>query len=79
MTPFSSLAGGEAKELRSPLAQAMIDARLNAGYTQDEMAHLMFTSRSTIVRMESGRDPVTVSTLEKWAEVTGKKLAIRFV
>jgi transcriptional regulator with XRE-family HTH domain len=79
MTPFSSLVRGAAKERRSELAQAMIDARLDAGYTQEELAVLMPTTRSTITRMESGKDLPTVMTLERWAEVTGKRLEIRFI
>jgi transcriptional regulator with XRE-family HTH domain len=79
MTPFSSLVRGAAKEGRSELAQAMIDARLDAGYTQDELAMLMPTTRSTITRMESGKDLPTVMTLERWAELTGKRLEIRFI
>ncbi len=77
MIPFSSLVRGAAKESRTELAQAMIDARLEAGYTQAELAELMSTSQSTITRMESGKDMLTVATLEKWAEVTGKRLEIR--
>jgi transcriptional regulator with XRE-family HTH domain len=79
MIPFSSLVRGAAKESRTELAQAMIDARLEAGYTQAELAELMATSQSTITRMESGKDMLTVATLEKWAEVTGKRLEIRFI
>jgi len=79
MIPFSSLVRGAAKESRTELAQAMIDARLDAGYTQGELAELMATSQSTITRMESGKDMLTVATLEKWAEVTGKRLEIRFI
>ena len=79
MTPFSSLVRGAAKESRTELAQAMIEARLEAGYTQSELAELMATSQSRIARMESGKDMLTVATLEKWAEVTGKTLTIRFV
>jgi transcriptional regulator with XRE-family HTH domain len=79
MTPFSSLVRGAARESRSELAQAMIAARLDAGYTQSELAELMFTAKSTIVRMESGKDLPTVATLEKWAEVTGRRLQIRFI
>jgi transcriptional regulator with XRE-family HTH domain len=79
MIPFSSLVRGAAKESRTELAQAMIEARLEVGYTQEEFAELMVTSTSTITRMESGKRLPTVATLEKWAEVTGKRLMIRFV
>jgi transcriptional regulator with XRE-family HTH domain len=40
---------------------------------------LMFTSKSTVTRMESGRELPTLTTLEKWAEVTGKRLDVRFL
>lgn len=70
---------GAAIESRSELAQAMIAARLNAGLTQGEIAELIPTSRTTIVRLESGRDLPLVSTLTRWAEVTGKRLEIRFL
>ncbi|HTU51339.1 MAG TPA: helix-turn-helix transcriptional regulator [Acidobacteriaceae bacterium] len=79
MIPFSSLVRGAAKESRTKLAQAMIDARLEAGYTQKELAELMATSQSTIARIESGKDKLTVATLEKWSEATGKQLEIRLV
>jgi transcriptional regulator with XRE-family HTH domain len=75
----SSHARGAARETRSPLAQAMIEARLSAGLKQVELAELMATSQSTIARMESGKDLMTVATLEKWAEVTEKRLEIRFL
>jgi transcriptional regulator with XRE-family HTH domain len=79
MTRSSSLVRGAARETRTPLAQAMITARTEAGLTQREMAQLMCTSRSTVVRMESGRDLPTVATLEMWAIATGRRLEVRFV
>jgi len=61
------------------LRQLLLSARLQAGYSQLEMARLMATSRSTIARMENGRDLPSVATLIRWAEVTGKRLEIRMV
>ena len=58
---------------------AMATARLRAGLTQGQLARRMCTSRSTISRIESGRDLPLVSTLEKLAEVTGHQLEIRLV
>jgi transcriptional regulator with XRE-family HTH domain len=57
----------------------LIESRLEAGFTQAEIAQLMFTSKSTVTRMESGRELPTLTTLEKWAEVTGKRLDVRFL
>jgi transcriptional regulator with XRE-family HTH domain len=54
-------------------------ARLEAGLRQSDLADLMATSRTTITRMESGRDFPQIATLERWAELTGKQLEIRLV
>jgi transcriptional regulator with XRE-family HTH domain len=56
-----------------------MSARLEAGLTQKEMAKLMATSRSTISMIEAGYNLPTVTTLVRWAEVTGKQLEIRMV
>jgi transcriptional regulator with XRE-family HTH domain len=61
------------------LKEMMIMARVQAGLMQWELAELMSTSQSTISRLESGRDTPTLTTLQKWAEVTGKQLEIRLV
>ncbi len=64
---------------RAGIAQLMRTARLQAGLKQSELAELMATSRTTITRMESGRDYPQIATLERWAELTGKQLEIRLV
>jgi transcriptional regulator with XRE-family HTH domain len=61
------------------IAQSMRAARLEAGLRQSDLAELMATSRTTITRMESGRDFPQIATLERWAELTGKQLEIRLV
>lgn len=61
------------------IAQIMTNVRLEAGLTQEELAKLMRTSQSTIARMESGRFKPRLTTLEMLAEITGKRLEIRFV
>jgi len=59
---------------------SVTEARIQAGLTQEQMAELMHTDRSVIVRWENGRsNNPTVATLEKIAEVTGKRLQIRFI
>ncbi len=62
---------------RFEIAQSMRAARLQAGLKQSELAELMATSRTTITRMESGRDFPQIATLERWAELTGRQLEIR--
>jgi transcriptional regulator with XRE-family HTH domain len=64
---------------RGSIQQLITAARLEAGYTQSELAKLMGTTQSAIARMEGGRFSPTFSTLEKLAEVTGKRLEIRLV
>ncbi len=64
---------------RTVIAKSMRAARLQAGLKQSELADLMATSRTTITRMESGREFPQIATLERWAELTGKQLEIRLV
>ena len=78
MTPFSSLVRGEAKENRTELAQAMIDARLEAGYTNRNSGVDVYFSIDDHANGERER-LADGETLEKWAEVTGKRLEIRFI
>ena len=56
---------------------SMRAARLEAGLRQSDLAELMATSRTTITRIESGREFPQIATLERWAELTGKQLEIR--
>lgn len=69
----------QSNTMKQDLHLTMIEARLRAGLTQGQLARQMRTSRSTISRIESGRDLPLVSTLERLAEVTGHRLEIRLV
>jgi transcriptional regulator with XRE-family HTH domain len=64
---------------RDDIQQLITAARLEAGFTQSELATLMGTTQSAIARMEGGRYSPTFTTLEKLAEVTGKRLEIRLL
>jgi transcriptional regulator with XRE-family HTH domain len=64
---------------RHDLSLTITVARLRAGLTQAELAKLMYTDRFQITRWETGTSHPTVTTLEKWAEVTGKRLRILMV
>ena len=57
----------------------MTEARLRAGLTQVDIARLMRTTQSTIARLETGGRYPNLTTLEKWAEVTGHRLEVRLV
>ena len=60
------------------VAQALIEARTRAGFTQAELAARMKTTKSAVVRLESGRVSPSTRTLEKVAKATGTRLRIRY-
>ena len=60
------------------LARAVIDARVQAGLTQEQLAERMDTSQSVIARLESGRVRPSTQTLERLAAATGTRLRISF-
>jgi transcriptional regulator with XRE-family HTH domain len=64
---------------RQDIHLTMTAARLEAGLTQAELAKLMRTTQSTIARLETGGRYPNLTTLDKWAEVTGHGLEIRFI
>jgi transcriptional regulator with XRE-family HTH domain len=60
------------------LARALIEARAQAGLTQEELAERMDTSQSAVARMESGKVMPSGRTLERFARATGTRLRISF-
>ena len=60
------------------LARAVIDARVTAGLTQEQLAKRMDTTQSVIARLESGRTRPSTQTLERLAAATGTRLKISF-
>jgi len=60
------------------LARAVIDARVKAGLTQEQLARRMDTTQSVIARLESGRTRPSTQTLERLAVATGTRLRISF-
>jgi len=64
---------------RHGLTRTMTQARKRAGLTQGELAKLMYTTRSVVTKWETGAIHPNVTTLEKWAEVTGRRLRILMV
>jgi len=60
------------------LAKAMIQARLDAGLTQQQLAERMQTTQSVIARLESGRVKPSARTLERLAVATDTRLRIEF-
>ena len=60
------------------LARALIEARLAAGLTQEEVARRMGTSQPVVARLESGHKP-SLKTLERYAAAVGARLKIEIV
>ena len=69
----------EAGQKRLKIAYQIALARQKAKMTQKEMAKKLKISQSTIARIESGGQNLTMSTLEKLAKVCGKNLRIDFI
>lgn len=68
----------EALDEEFAMISALIDARTNAGLTQEQLAERMETSQSTIARLESGRTVPSGRTLTRYAKATGTRLRISF-
>jgi DNA-binding XRE family transcriptional regulator len=60
------------------LAAALIDARAQAGQSQETVAERMRTSRQTISRLEGGTANPSLRTLRRFAQATGTQLKISF-
>lgn len=60
------------------IKKQLINARINTGLTQDEIAHKIGTSKSSISRLESLNNTFmpNVGTLMKYAEALGLKLSV---
>lgn len=51
----------------------------DAGLTQAEVAEKMGTTQSVVARIESGRNPPTLKTLEKYARAVGRRVTVKLV
>lgn len=60
------------------LAAALIEARGDAGLTQEEVARRMGTTQAVVARLEGGRSRPSTRTLERFAKATGTRLRISF-
>jgi transcriptional regulator with XRE-family HTH domain len=73
----------EALEAEFELLRRMLQARKQAGLTQEEVAERMGTKRSAVARLEStlatGKHSPSLATLQKYAQAVGRKLDIRFI
>lgn len=61
------------------IAHELIAARTRAKMTQAEVAERMGTTQSTVARLEGGRAKPSMRTVERYAEATGHRAAVRLV
>ncbi|MCP4270303.1 MAG: helix-turn-helix transcriptional regulator [Candidatus Brocadiaceae bacterium] len=63
------------------LRKQLIENRLKAGLTQEELAEILHTKKSNISRLESVNSKISpkLSTIEEYAKAVGCKLEIYFV
>ncbi len=59
------------------VASTLIEARRNAGLSQEQVAAKMGTTQSVVARIESGRPLPSLRTLMRYAAAVGRKLEIR--
>lgn len=61
------------------IARELIKARSRAGLTQSDVAKRMGTTQSVIARMESGSALPSMSSLVRYAKVTGSRTVVKLV
>ena len=54
-------------------------ARVEAGMTQEQIAHEIHTTKSVISRMENHATDIRLSTLEKFAKAVGRRINVALV
>ncbi len=66
-------------EPKYTIVRAMIKARIDSGFSQEEIAKRMHTSQSAVARLEGGSQLPSLNTLFKYAKATGTTPMIHFV
>ena len=63
------------------LRKQLIEIRLKAGLTQEELAKILHTKKSNISRLESVNSKISpkLSTIEEYAKAVGYEIEINFV
>jgi predicted transcriptional regulator len=59
------------------LAREMIAARARAGLSQAEVAQRMGTTQSVIARLESGKRPPSLRSVQRYAQAVGARAVVR--
>lgn len=68
----------DALEEEFALAEALIEARAQAGLSQEQVAKRMKTSQPAVARLEGGKANPSIGTLRRYGKATGSRLKISF-
>ncbi|HWY79738.1 MAG TPA: helix-turn-helix transcriptional regulator [Candidatus Sulfotelmatobacter sp.] len=68
----------EESELEYQIARALVKARTERGYTQEELAEKLHTKQSVISRVENAKTVPSMSFLKRLAEVLDASLQVEF-
>ncbi|NNM65475.1 MAG: helix-turn-helix transcriptional regulator [Burkholderiales bacterium] len=61
------------------VAREMIAARVRAGLSQAEVAQRMGTTQSVVARLESGKRPPSMRSVQRYAQAVGARAVVRLV
>jgi transcriptional regulator with XRE-family HTH domain len=67
----------DAQAAEFAIAHEMIAARARAGLSQAEVAQRMGTTQSVIARLESGKRPPSLRTVQRYAQAVGARAVVR--
>ena len=59
------------------MVRELIEARTRAHMTQDDVAKRMGTTQSVIARLESGKRPPSLRSVQRYAEAVGGRMVLR--
>jgi ribosome-binding protein aMBF1 (putative translation factor) len=59
------------------IARELIAARARSGLSQSEVAQRMGTTQSVVARLESGKRPPSMRTMERFAQAVGGHVVLR--
>lgn len=68
----------EETELEFQIARAIIEARINKGFSQKDLAEKLHTKQSVISRVENAKTTPSLSFLKRLAEVLNVSLQVQF-
>ena len=77
LTDAETRAEYEAMADEFAIARELIAARARAGMSQGEVAQRMGTTQSVVARLESGKRPPSMRTVQRFAQAVGGHLVLR--